>query len=511
MDNNKKVAKKKMNKKPLLSESTKQRIVAICIVLLLVVSLGGYFIYFTGVPAKILTGVSYYETDANGKVNKMYTAKVTELNYYFSAVYNQYRKYGILNDSVDPDTVFNQADGTTYRDLLNESAAESLKQVLLYNREAEEAGFKSESAKAATEATIETLRDTAKSYNMTADDYLNALYGRGMTVRTFRDIVYRELMAEEYKEYLLQSTFMPTQDEVTMLRDVNPTEFGTVTYHTYFFAAEHVEDSDPAKIEESHKAAVAKAQAVIESSTDPASFREACKGLVTGDALGKFAADQDPTINSDMTAQVVKAQNEMLRDYLFASDRKTGDMTVIEDEMGAYAVYFVSRNFDETPTVSYRVLYLENDKVTSGDSVKIAERNAELVQSINEIKSGITDEASFVSAVKTKSDEKSRLNSGALVRGITEASFAEIENIAESEVVFSQWLFDTSRAYGDMTIVERDEGVSLVYFVDSCPAWIDSERTSVAQERLNEWVLSLDPQNSISFTIHHKNVDFSTY
>ena len=67
MDNNKKVAKKKMNKKPLLSESTKQRIVAICIVLLLVVSLGGYFIYFTGVPAKILNGVSYYETDANGK------------------------------------------------------------------------------------------------------------------------------------------------------------------------------------------------------------------------------------------------------------------------------------------------------------------------------------------------------------------------------------------------------------------------------------------------------------
>lgn len=174
-------------------------------------------------------------------------------------------------------------------------------------------------------------------------------------------------------------------------------------------------------------------------------------------------------------------------------------------------LYILSRNFDETPTVSYRVLYLENDKVTSGDPVKIAERNAELVQSINEIKSGITDESSFVSAVKAKSDEKSRLNSGALVKGITEASFAEIDNIAESEVVFSQWLFDTSRAYGDMMIVERDEGVSLVYFIDSCPAWIDAKRTSMAQDRLNDWVLSLDPQNSISFTIHRKNVDFSTY
>lgn len=511
MDNNKKAAKKKTNKKPLLSEQTKRRIAVVCLVLSLVVSVGGYFIYVAGIPAKVLTGVSYYETDANGKVVKIYEAKVTELNYYYSAVFSQYRQYGILNDSITVDTVFNQADGTTYGDLLYESAADSLEQVLLYNREAEKAGYKSESAEAAAEAAIETLRETAKTNNMTADDYLSALYGRGMTVRVFREIITRELMADEYKEYLLQTTFKPTEEEIMLLRDMSPEDYGTVTYHAYFFGAQYVEDQDPAKVEEAHKAALAKAQAVVDSAVDPASFREACMGLLTGNALGSFALDADPTINENATSEAVKYQNQLLKDYLFSSDRQGGDMTVIEDETGAYAVYFVSRNFDDNPTVSYRVLYLENDKAVSSDAEKIAAENTKLVQEINEIKAGITDEASFVSAVKMKSDEKSRLNSGALVTGITAKSFEEIENIAESELVFSQWLFDANRAHGDMTIVERDEGVSLVYFVDSSPAWIDAETTSIAQNRLNEWLTSLDPQNLITYSIHNKNVDFSTY
>jgi len=358
---------------------------------------------------------------------------------------------------------------------------------------------------------VETLRETAKSNNMTADDYLNALYGRGMTVRVFKDIVTRELMADEYKEYLLQTQFRPSEEEILLLRDMSPADYGTVTYNAYFFGAEYVEDQDPAKIEEAHKAAVAKAQAVVDSTVDPASFREACMGLLTGDALGRFALDADPTFNENAPSNAVKQQNQQLKDYLFSSDRQAGDVTVIEDEMGAYAVYFGSRNFDENPTVSYRVLYLENDEAVSGDAVKISAENTKLVQEINEIKAGVTDEASFISAVKLKSDEKSRLNSGALVTGITEASFDEIENIAESELVFSQWLFDANRAYGDMTIVERDQGVSLVYFVDSCPAWIDAEMASIAQTRLNEWVSSLDPQNLITYSIHTKNVDFMTY
>ena len=520
---------KKTAKKGKIRGASKIRgkVIAILVAAFFILSIFFYFANSIGLAARVLTGANV----AGQRVS------VTRMNYFYYSVFNMYAQYGIITSPEDLDVVINQETGETYRGYFRRSSAETWQQMLLLEARMRAEGYTSQTAQRAADEAIADVRSTAESYNMTADQFLANSYGRGMTVRTAWDIIYREQAAQEFASALMQSAYAVTADEAQVLFDEDPGKFAPLTFNIYAVSAElpgdaaSEEDTDspeetpeettaaestepteaPVPTEEAIQAAVAKAQGIIDAATDPESFVAAAKEAAGAAGEESFADDADPTIRADYSR--TSAENyfgEDVANFVSAKERVEGDKTVIQTEYGAYAVFFQSRTVKEDPTVTYRKITLA---LEAGSKVSKDEQFAELRTQLESLMDGIGDEASFSAAAKTESADTTAL-SGGLVSNATASSFTltetetdeegddvEMVEPAHDDLLYA-WLFEAGRASGEMMILENssNDSISLYFFVHNLPSWQSSVMSSVSSERYNDWFETTSelPNNGIS-------------
>ena len=97
MENKTKAAVKgKKNKKPILSSSAKRTLVIVSFILVLVISVGGFFAYIANVPAMLLTGAEITLTPEGGSPKVIERIKVNELKYLYSSALSQLSQYQML-------------------------------------------------------------------------------------------------------------------------------------------------------------------------------------------------------------------------------------------------------------------------------------------------------------------------------------------------------------------------------------------------------------------------------
>lgn len=485
----KNVSSRKNTKKTLIQTSTKYKILAAGIITCTVLLCGGYFAHQTGLPAKLLTGA----TVAGESV------KVNELNYHYIEVYNMYTQYGIITSKEDLTKVYDEATGQTYGDYLYEVAAKNQQNIVLLNNEAEKAGYKSVSAQIQVDEYIDTLRTYASSNKTTADSVLQSQYGRGLTVRDLKTFMKRELVAQEYADYLKQTQFNLTQDKMKAMYDAAPADYDTITFNSYYVAAAYDSTATDAQKAEAVTAAAASAQAILAASTDPQSFRDASEADAGTDGAASFADGADPTVYADTSkADITNYYSADMADYLYADSRAAGDKTVITTDAGAYAVYFQSRQLNTAASVSYRSMLLTDVDIAA------VKAKAEGYQS------SVTDEASFIDLVKKYSDDSSTAISGGLKSSVTAASIAT-DAPTESEAALSAWLFAADRKAGDMTIIENVDGVTLYYFQKSLPSWESVLFESNVSTEYTNWYTALAAVEGNGYTLNMGAVEFATY
>jgi hypothetical protein len=495
----KNVSAKKKTKKAFVSSSAKRKILMASIISAVVLICGAYFTYSIGLPAMVLNAGTIAGTDI----------KVNEFNYYFSQIYGTYINYGMITQDTDLDSVYDQTTGKTYREFLYEQTAAKMQNIILLNEAAKKDGYKPQSVDRQVDAFIESMREYAKTYNRTADQVLSSRYGRGATVRTVMQYMSKELAAEEYSNYLMQTKFVLTQDEMLAMYEATPTDYNNASFHLYYFSG----SSDAAATDEEKAAALAQAKetalGVIAASTDPKAFRDACKEAAGETAASLFADDNDPTLQENITKSEVSTQNADLADFLFSADRVQGDKTIVETDQGVYVVYFLSTQLNELPVATYRSLSIPLDTKTGATPEEVQAAVDAAKQVAEGYMTKVTDENSFISLVKKHADV-SLAASGGYQNGVTADSLVS-EETTEENTALSAWLFSEDRISGDMTIIPGTNAVTLYYFVQTIPEWQSTLLQTHINTSYNEWMDAYMAEPGNGNIINFDTIKFASY
>ncbi len=544
---------KKNLKKARLKSSTKRKILTGGIIAAIVLIIGVAFAYAINVPAKVLPGAVI----AGEKVS------VAEVNYY---MYQSLTYYSYFNQDAnftsikDLDKIKDATTGQTYRQFFLNEAAETLQRQIVLGQDAKANGFVPQGVQRLIDTYVSQIRSSAKTNNLTADQVLERNYGRGMSVSIYKNILNRELTAQEYQAHLQQTKWNLTPEEMEAKYNEAPEDYEKATYNAFLFPADIAEGATEEEKATALEAATKLAQSVVDLAKSPESFRDAVKVTLGAAGESQFADGADPTKFEGYTKSNVEAfQSEEVATWLFARERKGGEATVITGEAGAYAVLFTSRDLDVEENVSYRQISLDfevfkdevtptpvasesaqetsatgSSETTSADpaATTAAENTAtptptatpsptavpmnektkaameDVQKKLEEYKGQVTDEASFTSLALLHSDNTSNSYTGGLVSGKTQASFT---NATEEEALLSAWLFDSSRKPGDMIIISGAESVSLYYFRNSMPAWQASLLSTNITTGFNDWFDPLLEKPENSFTLLYDNLDFADY
>ena len=483
---------------------SKAKLVLGVIIVIMALFAAGYFVYFAGILPQVLPGITITETKADGTTGKVADLSVLEANYYYMSIYSMYAQYGILNaDKLD--TVVNSTTGQTYRELLLSQGAEEAMGLILLEREADSKGFRemSQAARCA-KLELESLRGISKLYNYpTVDKYIAAQYGTGMTSRLYKKLITRSLYTDEYTQYLSQfdSSVNPSDTDINNAYQADPGAFENVDFQYYLVTAGTKDGK--ADIEQAKK----DAQWIGDKATDAKSFREAAmlylKGKGDTATLTAYDNNEDPTAIKGLSKENVKSYyDEKLAEYLFASDRKAGDKTVIETGSGAYVVMFISRNLDEEKQVTYRTLTLQND--SKNGKTRTDEEVAADAKALEEKAKQLAHEGmspiDFYKLVKANSNDQDEMMSGGYTAGDTKAEMTKAEDGKEVDAqiqALAEWLFAEERKQGDIKIVISSDNkeVTIYYFERSAPAWMGDYRNSQITANINKLKESLKSTN----------------
>ena len=120
-------------------------------------------------------------------------------------------------------------------------------------------------------------------------------------------------------------------------------------------------------------AAKEKAETMLSEINSEDTFAESCRKYATDDEKDTYESD-DASLKSKTKKS---SADNVIADWLFDSDRKAGDITVIEDKDNNqyYVVYFISRDYDSSndTTIGQTVLSNKYSELIKGytDNMKV--------------------------------------------------------------------------------------------------------------------------------------------
>ena len=133
------------NIRPQKSSARKAKFIITTAMVVIILCIVCWFVYITGILPKVLTGISITETAADGtSTQSVENISVLEANFKFKEVFSSFSNYyGVTEDNLDEtaSTDATTGEGTTYRDMIFQEAANELMNCIMVNRSAVANGF----------------------------------------------------------------------------------------------------------------------------------------------------------------------------------------------------------------------------------------------------------------------------------------------------------------------------------------------------------------------------------
>jgi hypothetical protein len=336
--------------------------------------------------------------------------------------------------------------------------------------------------------------------------YLQTLYGTGMTRRLYIDFQAREVLVEEYANYLRQfdPTIVPTDEQVQARYNEAPDKYYVYDYNSYYVAAEKDDAGQVINFDQ----CVAAANKIANAAKDSASFRQAVMDYLKDSgnetALADYEEGADPTFTEDMTYSLATYMSPDVRAFIF-SDNKPGDVKTIETDFGVYVVYIADKHLPDEKTVSYRSFAISTgittestpEEITAAVNQTIADAQAYCTQGM--------DPLSFYNVVKNHSTSSDVILTGGYTDAAVAADFlpAEGEGTNTATKTAGEWLFDDSRKQGDVTFIVSDDSrsVYVYYFEASRTSFESAARNEIINANYTAWNTALgdcNPEYSVN-------------
>ena len=399
-----------------------------------------------------------------------------ELNYYFvDAVNNFSQTYGSYAslfglDTTKPLNKQEVTEGYTWADDFLASATENITAVYAICDEAKAQGFTlSEEDIADIDGNI-TIMEYYAVYNYGYADlegYLNAMYGSGASVESYRAYYEMSTLAQKYETFYRDSLTY-TNEDLRAAEAENFNLYSAYSYNTYYQSV----------------SAFYGAEATDE---EIAAGRKAAETEMNQLAAGEYAtvADFDAAIaalsvNADSTASSTSYENTLYSsissnyaEWISDSSRKAGDVTCIpanttdsegnEIVSGYYVVYFNGTNTNEFALANVRHILIAPQggtyDSTTGTTVYSDEEKAAAKATAEELyaqwQAGEATEDTFAALANEKSVDGD---------GTTGGLYTDVYP-GQMVANFNDWCFAEGRKAGDTGIVETEYGCHIMFYV----------------------------------------------
>lgn len=489
------------------------RIIVKTIVILVCVGLVGGFtgnllLNVFNVPQKLLTVATYNDTKLSGtEYNYYYMSlfnQIYQMSYQYESAYSSYGSgYGVyftgFDMSKDPAEQEYQYDDApegvkTWADYFRAMAStraflmdEMYKKAT--SEEAKAAGFEiSEERMTEIQTEIDeaitSLEESAKEAQFSLDNYIARTCGEGLTEKSYRELLEKDTIAQEYLTwYQEHTTDSYTKEELAKYFEENKGDFVTVSARifevSYAEAEEGSEDEAYTKEQAQNRANEFKSKIKNEET-----FISLAKEYAPESLKETYESDS-ATLLSDVHASDISS-NEAVTEWLFSDSRSIGDTTVIEDEAAQsftilYLVSPASRDESVSSTSVRHILIQAETTDEEGNSLAqdVVTKNFEdakvkaekVMQQWKD--NGATEEA-FIALIADNTDDTASIETDGLYDDVAAGG----NYVAE----FTNWAIDPARKPGDTGLVKTEFGYHFMYFVEasSDTAWESEVRSTLA-------------------------------
>ena len=424
-----------------MSKGLKWTIGIICLVL--VISIVTFFSMLT---SGYLAG---HTTAATVGSHKLSPAMV---NYFYKEAYNSMSsQYGdMMSYIIDSNTPLNEQyydeeNGITWADTLIEQGLTSAARIYaIYDEAVANGETLSDDDQSSIDATVSNLSVYATYYGYSnVNGYLAAMYGAGCNEKNFREFLSIETLANNYSQKVYD-TPVYTEDELAADYAADPNAYDTVDYRVFAVTDALFDEEDEEKLADLKKTAADELLAAAEEGDE--AFIQAAYDHASEDTKENYE-DDSYTLRTD-----VGHSDSDLSNWLFESDRKTGDATCVETSGTYYVAIFESRNTHDYALPNARHILISVSDTTDEEAMATAKETAEKL--LAEYEAGEHTEDAFAA-----------IGDAAYADG-TAAESARYEDITPGQMVedFENWCFDASRQVGDTGIVESTYGYHVMYF-----------------------------------------------
>ena len=415
-----------------------------------------------------LTVNGTYIEVAGQKVSRLefdYNYNVAKNNYLNQ--YGTYLSYMGLDLTKDLSTQMYSED-LSFKDFFEEMAVDSITQNKALKAEADAAGFTYDASKDYEEY-MASVKDAAEEAGMSEKEFVKENFGVYATSSRLKKIVMEELENSAYYQSVAEAK-TPGDEDARAYYEENKDTYDSVDYRSTIINAElPTEPTDLADpVEE-------KTEGTTENTTSE-TYQPSEAEIEFAMKEAKAKADTAlTTIAKDGELQENKQHSDVaykIRDWLFDGERKAGDTTIIEDDTNHlyYVLAFENRYLDETPTVDVRIIVPE-------------ENNGEAV--LEEWKNGAATEDSFAEiADKYNNKELISAEGGFFDRLVTSSVPTEL----------TEWLTDSSRAYGDTAVLApadndyNDYTYVLYYIGTDEPEWMMNIKNTLLNQTMSDYL-----------------------
>lgn len=423
----------------------------------LLVSSGFFYNHFTALKV----GDTSYSAAEYNFFYKAYVSNFVNQN-------SQYLSYMGL----DPSKPYDQQtyeDGKTWADFFKESVKSEIQEITALYDAAEKASFKlSSDDQKSLDETLESIKTSYKTSDYsTADAYLASLYGKGCTEKIASDLITKSYIADSYKTEK-QNSFTYSEADLKSYYESNKDDLDSFVYVSYF-ASGKADDSSTSSTATSTDVSASPAASASPSPSAEELMTEAktkADGvLAAGKSEDAFKAAAKEASGSDVTESTTQGKqlNADFASWLKDASRKPGDTTVIKNDTGYYALYYVSRDTADYYTQNVRHILFKAEADSSGnytDAAKAAAKekaDAELAK----WQAGEKTEESFAALAKADSEDTGSKTDGGLYKNIYKGQMVS---------TFEDWCFDPSRKSGDTGVIYGEAsgsyaGYHVMYYV----------------------------------------------
>ena len=424
-----------------MSKGLKWTIGIICLVLVIAI-----VTFFSMLTSGYLAGP---KTAATVGSHKLSPAMV---NYFYKEAYNSMSsQYGdMMSYIIDSNTPLNEQyydeeNGITWADTLIEQGLTSAARIYaIYDEAVANGETLSDDDQSSIDATVSNLSVYATYYGYSnVNGYLAAMYGAGCNEKNFREFLSIETLANNYSQKVYD-TPVYTEDELAADYAADPNAYDTVDYRVFAVTDALFDEEDEEKLADLKKTAADELLAAAEEGDE--AFIQAAYDHASEDTKENYE-DDSYTLRTD-----VGHSDSDLSNWLFESDRKTGDATCVETSGTYYVAIFESRNTHDYALPNARHILISVSDTTDEEAMATAKETAEKL--LAEYEAGEHTEDAFAA-----------IGDAAYADG-TAAESARYEDITPGQMVedFENWCFDASRQVGDTGIVESTYGYHVMYF-----------------------------------------------